>query len=328
MLPIFRTAGMALAACCCAPQLAQAANPAALTVELRADATLDSSRARLSDIARVASSSAILQDQAGSIEVGAAPMVGQPLRLSRAEVEALVRRRLGRQDYRLTLGGAAAVRVTRAARLLQAEQLASAATDALAKRLRPLGGRLELATAGTLAPVEVPVGNISIAARAGEAGTLGARMPVWVDIAVDGQLYRSVVVGVVVKLYRSVYVARHALAAGAELNLSDLDTVQMDVAGMPGTLSTESALAPRARMLLAAGSGAVLLNKHVAAAPMVMRGDQVTLVAHSGGLTIETAATALDNAMVGRDVRVQGTHGSAPVMARVISPQHVQLQHN
>lgn len=326
MLITFRTAGLWLVAILCAPMLALAAPNEALQVALRDHASVTSARVPLGDVATLEGGSQALLAAAASIDLGAAPMVGQQTRYSAAEIGALLRRRLHRFDTAVALTGAAQVVVSRASRELDPNALAAAATEHLSALLKPHGGRVALEIAATLPTVEIPLGQANITARKAAPVPLAPRMPVLLDIAVDGKFYRSVRVVVVAKVYQSVFVARRDLPRGANVDSADVAVAQLDVAGLEDPVLSEAAPIRNWRLAREVKSGEVILRRHLPAAPLVLRGDQVKLVSTVGAVMVESQATALENAELGRTIRVQGVQGSAPVQAQVVSAQQVHVQ--
>lgn len=322
---LLRCACFALAVYGCALPSVRACPPDSLRIELRGEATVEGARTMLTDIAVVRAGSVQLQREAETIDVGPAPMVGQPAAFLRTEVEAIARRRLSRLACTLQFSGPGSVKILRASQAVDARKIAESAVAALALRFTGEQGRLELTPMPVAGLIEAPLGSLTLATRDTAPASVKPRMTVWVDVLVDGHVYRSVAVGIVVKLFRDVLVARRALRLGDTLDARDVEATLMDVAGLPEVFPAAAPFAQQHRMVQAINAGEVLLRKHVPATSMVLRGDVVRLLSGGGSVTVETVATALDSAAVGSNVAVQGTHGER-VIGRVISSTLVQVR--
>lgn len=334
MLPTVNAASCALALAACAlstgecvasvPQSGtQGVKPAVpLRLQLRPTATISGARVTLADVAVPVNGTAELDAAAATLDLGPAPMIAQGSVLSSATVEAVVRRRLPAAGDAVVTG-APSIRLSRASRLVGGKEMERVAIDALSAAFAAQQGRLDMKTDSVLA-VEVPTGTLTMLVRPGTLDRLQSRIAVWLDLSVDGKLYRSVVVPVNLALYRPVYEALQPLAAGnlidsAQFLYKDVNVIGLDrpAAQMP---------AKSARLALTLPSGGILLEKHIVQAETVLRGDKVTLVSTAGAVVIESTAVALDAGQRGRRVRVQTSGGSGPVYARVISADQVQAE--
>lgn len=61
-------------------------------------------------------------------------------------------------------------------------------------------------------------------------------------------------------------------------------------------------------------------------APVVARGEWVTLLARQGGIELEGPAEALEDGHVGQAVRVRSAGSSGSIVARVIAPGRVEVR--
>jgi flagella basal body P-ring formation protein FlgA len=61
-------------------------------------------------------------------------------------------------------------------------------------------------------------------------------------------------------------------------------------------------------------------------APVVARGEWVTLLARQGGIELEGPAEALEDGQVGQPVRVRSAGSSGSIVARVVAPGRVEVR--
>jgi flagella basal body P-ring formation protein FlgA len=295
--------------------LAQPSTGAGPSVELRANALVDHARIALADVALIHAS----KDQAaklGSVELGRAPRIGYVERLSRSQVEQAIRRTIGDAGP-LEWRGAAAVAVRTKSQNVAAPALAQAAIMALQPQVGVTGAQVNLTLAARLNDVEVPLGQLELRPRAQPIMVRGGRAPVWIDLVVDGEVYRSVMVQLAVAAHRPAYVAKHAIEAGAHAGADDFAVADADLADADA-LSTDQPLAPF-RAARTIRTGQALSPGAMLASDKVMRGDQVRLVVHAGQIGIETAAIAMADAGPGQLVRVRPS-GSQDIVTGRLSP--------
>ncbi|HHJ12826.1 MAG TPA: flagellar basal body P-ring formation protein FlgA [Gammaproteobacteria bacterium] len=162
-------------------------------------------------------------------------------------------------------------------------------------RLKACTGPLETFTP----PGARPMGNT----------TVGVRCP-----GPDGwSLYLSARIDV----YGPVLVLRQPLARGSVVREADLDLVEHNLAELPYGYYTDPG-AVTGMVTRRAVNAASVLNPQVLQAPrLVKRGQDVVLVAETGGLSIRSAGQALSDGRDGDRVRVRAT-GSGRIIDGIV----------
>ncbi|OWQ46391.1 flagella basal body P-ring formation protein FlgA [Roseateles noduli] len=309
--------------------------------ELRSRADVDGPRVHLGDIVRLQGEDAAAIRAAESLDLGAAPRLGDVLRLERARVDAWLRRAAPRVPA-LAWDGAEAVSISRAGQLVPADEVCRAAGDALAAALaRPdltvrtsvecpgaAEGRPRLEggeSDGWLVPRSR---QLDLKARPDvDGGWPARRVAVPVELWTDGRHARTVTVPVKVELLGRAWVARDDVAARQTLTGDALDAVELDLAGQPtAPVATDAAL-DRLRLRRPLLKGQVLTAAHVETLPAVLRGQQVTVRSRAGAISLETIGEALQDGVPGKPVLIRmGSRAGGPLLARVVGPNQVQLQ--
>ncbi len=288
---------------------------AGVSVELRAEVLLDHARIALADVAVIHADAAQAAPLA-AIDLGSAPRVGYVERFSRAQVEQAIRRTTANAGP-IRWSGATAVAVRTEVQTVTAQALSDAAVSALRRHFGGVGGNTAISVDAPPADVLVPVGQVALRPRALPARPEHGRSPVWIDVLVNGAMYRSVVVQLAVSVRRQAYLARHDIEAGSLVTAADFELVEADVAGTDA-LAAQPPLAPfRAARALRAGqplTGAAML-----AGGTVLRGDPVRLTIHAGAIGIDTAGVAMDDARPGQQVRVRPS-GSQDIVTGRLAP--------
>jgi flagella basal body P-ring formation protein FlgA len=278
-------------------------------LELRPEVLLQQPQIKLADLALIRAADAALQHQMEELVVGRAPLIGHVDLRTRAELDLLLRSQVVRAPQAIAWRGAVSTKIRRASQALPSARLLGIAQQYLRSQYHLGADEADIRLDGVLAEVAAPPGELQLVPRMAPAGRLRARMPVWIDVIAQDAVYRSVVVPLLVSVRRPVYVARHALAAGARVTASDFDVDQQDIAALADEALTPAMLAggaARLRQDLDAGQVATL--RQVAPADMVLRGDQVRLQTAAAGIEIETGAYAQADGKLGQHipVRVEG----------------------
>lgn len=302
---------------------AQATVQPGVSVELRAEALIGHARIALADVAVIHAegAQAALEAELGTIVLARAPRVGYVERLSRAQIEQAIRRATAKAGA-LRWSGAAVVAARTATQTVDAQTLSDAAIGALDPYLAVMGGRAAVTADAPPADVLVPAGQLALRTRALPARPQHGRVPVWIDLHVNGELYRSLVVQLAVTIHQQAYLARHAIDVGSFVTAADFDIAEADVAAT-GALPVKQPLAPfRAARPLRAGQP--LTAAAMLAGGAVRRGDQFRLAVRTGAIGIDTAGVAMDDAGPGQPIRVRPS-GGRDVVTGHLAPSGVVI---
>lgn len=308
-----------LLACVCFACCANAAVPGMeVHIELKADAVAHESVVTLADVAIVQADKPQAGKTLNALRVRNAPMAGRVEQMTREELEQVLRTRGDAASLRITWSGARAVRIRRASQMLQGEALVDAAKGYLQEVLASRFDKVELEPVMPQADLDIPVGTVSLQARPLD-GKPAARVPVWMDVHVNGVVVRSAVVAMHVKAMKDVLVARRDLAAGSTVFDADFEVVQQDVAALQSMPIAKSSMREPARLRKTLIAGKVLTTEHLLEPDAVSRGDTVKLMFAEGGVVVETMATAEHDARIGRSVMVRPAGSTNRVEGRLVA---------
>jgi len=292
----------------------------AVRIELRADAVVDTRSVLLADIAIVSAVDAGAKRSLETLRICNAPMVGRVERVSRDELDRLVRKWLSGLGVTVEWSGARAVNVRSAARLIEAKTVVEVADNYLRMELGAGFDKIEIDLAAPVADVELPLGNATFKPRASDAGRLRSRMPVWVDVYVDDAFYRSVVVPFAVAASRMVYAAGRDMEEGSVVFADDFVLKTEEVTSDAGERITAGELQSGIRLKKALATGQVLTRRDLSPRDTVFRGEQVTLVVAEGAVMVEVPALVQHDARIGQQVKVRMEQGMDTVAGRLVSP--------
>lgn len=305
-----------------APTACVLAAEATLVFDLRERAEIDAERVHLGDLVEVRRNDEQLADSLLAMDLGPAPRLGQPAHIERDQLAAWVKARRPALAGRMAWEGVQTIEVRRTEHVLDLERLDSAARDALDRWLASRSDRHDLvrvdAEAG-MAPIALPSGEVALAVRPFAAATRPAsRMRVWVDVRVEGRFQRTVPVDYRVHAWKAGYEAGAELHAGEDVDDARLRAAEVDIAAMEAPAWIGSIDRVRVRREVHAGRSLTTLDLEFR--PPVVRGERVTLSSHTGELSIEANAQALQDGRLGERIAVRVDGSTAPVLAWVIKP--------
>ena len=315
--------------------------PASLRVEMVSSAQVSQAQVVLGEIAYLSSPDLQLLRRAMALPIGMAPRAGESTVLDRDRLANWVTTRLGVPVEKIQWEGVGATVVQSASRELAGETLVALAQPVLQNHLlaviRAKGisdARVELNPVSVPLSVFVPLGDAEYRVRPLASVVPDKRMLVWIDIFAGQRHVKAIPVRFEVSVYADATVAAKPLRSGEAIGVQDTFREQIDVAHLLSRKGADMlaplpldqpALAP-SHSRTAVRAGEVLTAERVRPAAAVSRGDRVTLVAHSGLVSLESKVEVLQAGEVGQVVRVRANNGTAPVMAKVMGPGQLELQ--
>jgi flagella basal body P-ring formation protein FlgA len=122
-----------------------------------------------------------------------------------------------------------------------------------------------------------------------------------------------------------VAVAAHAIVVGSVLKAEDLRVEEHDISDLPLGFMDDPAVAVGLTVARPIAGGAYITNQQLLAAKAVQRGQTVTLVADTGGLSIRMAGRALSDGLVNQRVKVTNLSSGKVVEGIARSEQVVEI---
>jgi flagella basal body P-ring formation protein FlgA len=127
-----------------------------------------------------------------------------------------------------------------------------------------------------------------------------------------------------VKTFATVAVAAHDVPRGDSLSNADVEMKKMEVRGIGGYyLSPASLSGVSTKMTIKAGS--IILSRNLQSAPLVHRGDKVTITAQVGQLEIKADGTARQDGGRGEYIRVYNTITKTSKICKIIDSRTVEV---
>jgi flagella basal body P-ring formation protein FlgA len=294
-----------------------------LELVLKAEAMVAGPRVSLGDLI-AASEREPMPRALAAIDLGGAPLPGYSDRLSRREIERLLRAQglTGAVSWR----GADAVQIGRLSRAFDTTQIVESAETYLRQVLHEDFSRVELELAEPLPALQLPYGKVVVKPRPiPSAQAAHPRVTLWVDIAVDGTFVRSLTVPFKVEAYRPVLVATRDLPAGATPQCDSLAVRETNVAALDSLPLQADCRMVQGHLKRALAQGAPLLKLNVQVPAAVAHGDSVSLQLVEGALIVESRAVAMADGEVGQRISVRPSAGTEAVVAEIIAPGIVRV---
>ncbi|MBI4798802.1 MAG: flagellar basal body P-ring formation protein FlgA [Desulfarculus sp.] len=279
--------------------------PAAEVLNFAASAQVSGARLTLLDLAAPYQDlSPALAERLRQISLGSSPALGRQTTVPGLRLRSLVRQ--------ANLGPGVSVFipeqvvVERASQKLTSQDLEKLYHQAVAERLGPKARQADIHDVVTSREIILPAGQLSTQARilTGQVGEVSGRVPVTIDVYVDGIKEAQVRVVGSVDLYGQVVVASRPLMAGQVLTPEDMEVrrVNLGEAG-PGVVSEPAQLAGyRTRLPVAAG--APLDSRRLEQAPLVHTGDVVTMIFNGQGIKVSAKGKAEQTGFLNSRIRL------------------------
>lgn len=290
--------------------------------ELRPEASVEGRAVTLGDVARLEGLRSDRQTAMALTRLAASPQPGYALHLSQREVVRLLHE-AGLHGVVVT--GAPAITITTVAIPYNPELLVDAASAVLTKALQQEGRKIELTPAEAAPEIKLPRGEVSLRARVAANAQPRRQMTAWVDISLDGALYRTVPLVFTVSLMEPVLVTRVDMSKGQAAACTNLEIQQRDIAALPSTPQTGDCANMQHRLRRNVAAGSVLMAGELEPIPAVSEGDLVTLEVTNGAVSLESRALALTDGQIGQRIAVRATTSQESILATVVAPGVVNL---
>lgn len=145
-----------------------------------------------------------------------------------------------------------------------------------------------------------------------------------VGVRCAGSVRWTIYDSVTVESTTQVLVARYALPRDAMLTALDFDLQTRRVPGMSSTWLSNPASLTGQRLRTPVGAGQPLSRDALAPAPLIRRGQQVTILARGGGIEVRMAGVALADGRESDHIRVQNVSSQRVIEAIIRSDSVVE----
>lgn len=295
--------------------------PFNLNLNMKSEATINRDTVYLSDLLDKDSYQQLKAHGMDNVSMATGPNVGNERVIRRFQVAGVVQRAM--PDAKVRWGGAPATVVSRKSMPFKTNDLESQVREWVESQ-SPEAGQLHLDQVVIPSLPGLPAGKVSYRIRNVSRNLVG-RHSLYVDLEINGETYRTLVVQVNVSLETMVAIARTDIQRGDALSESNIDWELQHLTRVPAPLVTPEAVGEsRARSMLRAGS--VLTSRNVERIPLVERNQVVTVMAVNGPLSIRMKAKAMDSGGEGDRVRLKNEDSGEILSGTVTRPGEVEIR--
>jgi flagellar basal body P-ring formation protein FlgA len=189
---------------------------------------------------------------------------------------------------------------------------AGASAAALTLQVAPLDARLRVA------PCDHPL-------HAFISGGSSVRSQTTVGVRCEGSVRWTIYTSVTAQSQAKVLVARRSLSRDMEVAAADFRIEDRLVPGLANAYVTDQAALVGQRLGRPIAAGDPLTAEMLAPANLVHRGQQVTVVAHSGGFEVRMVGVALSDGRESERIKVQNQSSQRVVEGVVVSANEVEI---
>jgi flagella basal body P-ring formation protein FlgA len=157
------------------------------------------------------------------------------------------------------------------------------------------------------------------------AGDGQLRAHTTVAVRCEGTVHWTIYMSVTIDSEFSVLVARHALARDAQLTAADFELVPRRLPGLTTDYATQPSMIDGQRLRKSLAGGEALSLDALTPSNAIHRGQQVTLIAGSGGFEVRMSAVALSDGRIADRIRVQNLSSQRVVEGIVRSDSVVEV---
>ncbi|MCX6374501.1 MAG: flagellar basal body P-ring formation chaperone FlgA, partial [Armatimonadetes bacterium] len=170
----------------------------------------------------------------------------------------------------------------------------------------------------------VPAGNPELRVKAGCRSPRKGQNSIPVEIVVDGQVCRTVMVSVMVRVVAPVLIATKTISKSEPISLVNTALQERDITTLSSDVLFE---APNADWTASVpiSEGAVVRGQWVAAPAAVKSGDSVLVVVESGGVRVTEKGTAVQDGRLGERIKVRFTGDVREARGTVVEPGVVKI---
>ena len=307
-----------------APAGVDAADPVpAPQVPFRAEAQVAGDYITLSHLADLTPD---LQQKCGQALVWTAPPPGQVYTLTKEFLEYRLGQ-LGLEAMLATSTLPAAIQVRQTGVLLSQEEVAGAYQRYVKERSQWPAANLRLQVFPLEDPVILPDNQVTLEVLPPKAGRLLGEVALEMVVMKQGQPLKRFKVSGKVCLERQVVCAVRPLRPQDVIQAGDIQLLKREIgdAGMNDFFVTPDQLVGQT-VAKPVGPQEIITNRHLSQAPVIKRGEEVTVILDHAGLTVSTKGLAREEGFLGRSIRMLNPKSNKEFTAQVVDAKTVKVK--
>jgi flagella basal body P-ring formation protein FlgA len=295
-----------------------------VTIKLKGEALVFSRVYTLKDIAELGPTTSLNREKLTALEMGFTPRPGQLAKVPRFEVATRLEREFPGFSERLRWEGADVVQIRGTGVRLDAEALHHSARKALIAWIPPRYKHVSVQRLGKPISIVVPRGEVRFQPKLSAITKLKKRIPVWVDVLVDGQHFQTVPIWFAVSVDAQALAAKGAMDKKHELSANDVVERVIDIAGLADDPLDKLALEGQ-RLVRRLEAGEVVTVADVEPIPAVSQGELITVYARHGSVSLAVTGIALNDGDISQLIEVKNPGSGESYQALVIGQKKARV---
>ncbi len=249
--------------------------------------------------------------------VMSSPRLGRRVKIQGSRIRSLLRQAQLPAGYSVLIP--AEVMVSTASQRVTTRQMIEAFRKALIERLGPKAKQADIHGIQAGRDVLVPAGKLAITVRF-LGDSLTGRVSAQLEIMVNGSREAQGRVEGQVDLYGPVVVARDAMSRRHIITRDEVRVVRMNYSRLSGPVATDPGQVIGLRTRNAVNVGEAVPLNRLERAPLIRRGDVVTMICRSQGFKVTAKGKAEETGFKGESIRLLNLASRREVYGRVQDP--------
>ncbi len=301
--------------------MAAAQRPA--TVDLAAESYVTGEMVELGSVAKI-SGPAELTQRLSTISLGYAPGIGSSRDILTAQVRLAIKA-AGIDDSMVFISAVPKAVVRRASQAVSNERLENAVRSVVDEALAGSGTEFVVKRLDVTGPIHVPVGSVDIRASFAGARNLFERIPVPIEIRVDGRLFRTLTATVELEVYGQVLLAAIDVLPGKRISPDEfrLERIRLERPLISYVRDAAAIKAVQATRPILAGRP--LTTDSIVPFTVIKLGDPVRIEAQNGRIKIMVDGEARGNGRIGDRISVKNRQSGVIMQAIVVDQGIVKV---
>lgn len=290
-----------------------------LEIVLHDKAVVNGFNYTLGDIAKIKATDERTREILNSLIIGLSPRVGYFGKATRSDISARIETLIPGSYGSINWHGAVLVKLKRRARMYPASDYLSIARKRLELFLTVNSHEFSIHTVGEYRDLKLPQGELNIIPRLQKKDlSIRKRMNIWLDVHIDNELYRSILIWFSVEAYDNAWVVKRDLPGGYVIDETVLRMQPANLTESKGRVLPVTAPLSGMRLRSAIKLGRVLTEELLEPLPPVFSGQRVQVGASVGDIQLTTFALALEDGEMGEKIQVKKLGSDEKYLVSVI----------
>ena len=293
-----------------------------VTVVVRPESEVTAGSCTLGDIATMQCSKRELGEELRNVPVCPSPLPGKTRTLSKDQIVIAIRR-AGINDRTVEMLCPPQITVTRASSKVSGQALFEAVREfALGNNSYP--GIVSVEPVRLPTDQMAPVGKLGLRVKSGTREVRKGQSSLPVEIMVDGQVYRTIHVPVLVKVFARAPVATQAIPRSTEISAANVALRECDITALPNDVLLEAPL-PGWIASVPIPEGSIIRRQWIVEPPAIHSGDAVLVIVQNGAVRVTSKGIAAQDGRPGQKIKVRLTGDVREIRGTVAEPGIVMI---